>query len=215
MNTDKHKEDILIYSKKRYNESINEIKNQDLLDKDRPGESYASLVKKQFKKNKMAVISVYVVIFFILMALFADFLAYDKPLYVKYNGTTYFPVIKDYLVGLGISKWEPPELININWKKLDDQNKLESVVWPPIPYSAREVDLLNSLIKPGGDHYLGTDQVGRDLLSGLIHGSRISLSVGFVAAGIAAFIGVILGSIAGYYGGKVDITISRFIEIML
>jgi len=216
MNTDKHKKDISKNSKKESLEDFNENKNQDLLDKDRPGESYASLVKKQFKKNKMAVVSVYVVIFFIFIAIFfADFLAYDKPLYVKYNGTTYFPVIKDYLVDLGISKWEPPELININWKKLDDQNKLESVVWAPIPYSAREIDLLNSLIKPSGDHYLGTDQVGRDLLSGLIHGSRISLSVGFVAAGIAAFIGVILGSFAGYYGGKVDIIISRFIEIML
>ena len=215
MNTDKHKKDISIKSKNESLEDFNENKNQELFDKDRPGESYASLVKKQFKKNKMAVVSVYVVIFFIFIAIFADFLAYDKPLYVKYNGTTYFPVIKDYLVDLGISKWEPPELININWKKLDDQNKLESVVWAPIPYSAREVDLLNSLIKPGGDHYLGTDQVGRDLLSGLIHGSRISLSVGFVAAGIAAFVGVILGAFAGYYGGKVDIIISRFIEIML
>ena len=187
MITDKHKKDISIDSKKESLEDFNENKSQDLLDKDRPGESYASLVKKQFKKNKMAVVSVYVVIFFIFIAVFADFLAYDKPLYVKYDGTTYFPVIKDYLVDLGISKWEPTELININWKKLDDQNKLESVVWAPIPYSAREIDLLNSLIKPGGDHYLGTDQVGRDLLSGLIHGSRISLSVGFVAAGIAAF----------------------------
>jgi uncharacterized membrane protein (DUF106 family) len=117
MNADKNNEDISIDSKKKYIESINEIKNQDLLDKDRPGESYVSLVKKQFKKNKMAVISVYVVIFFILMAVFADFLAYDKPLYAKYEGTTYFPVIKDYLVGLGISKWDPPELINTNWKK--------------------------------------------------------------------------------------------------
>ena len=199
----------------KYNKDRDEIIQPDLFDKDRPGESYVSLVKKQFKKNKLAVISVYVVFFFIFIALFADFLSYAKPLYVKYEGTTYFPVIKDYLVGIGLTRWDPPELININWKELDNQNKVESIVWAPVPYGPAEVDLMHSLSKPRGDHYLGTDQVGRDLLSGLIHGSRISLSVGFVAAGISAFIGVILGSLAGYYGGKMDIIISRFIEIML
>ncbi|MFC2093686.1 ABC transporter permease [Bacteroidota bacterium] len=199
----------------KYNKDQVKIIHPDLFDKDRPGESYASLVKKQFKKNKLAVFSVYIVIFFIIIALFADFLAYDKPLYVEYEGTTYFPVVKDYLVGLGLSRWNPPELVNVNWKELDNQNKLVSVLWAPVPYGPSEVDLMHSLSKPGGDHYLGADQVGRDLLSGLIHGSRISLSVGFVAAGISAFIGVILGSLAGYYGGKMDIIISRFIEIML
>ena len=203
-------EEIIQKHKKDRTESESSI-----LDKDKPGESYSSLVKKQFKKNKLAVLSVYIVIFFIFIALFADFLAYEKPLYVKYEGKTYFPVVKDYLVGLGLSKWDPPELININWKELDNQNKVESIVWAPVPYGPSEVDLMHSLSKPGGDHYLGADQVGRDLLSGLIHGSRISLSVGFVAAGISALIGIILGSLAGYYGGKMDIIISRFIEIML
>lgn len=178
------------------------------------GESYWSLVKHQFKKNKLGVISVYIVLLLIFVAIFADFLAYRKPLYVVYKGETYFPVIKDYLVDLGLSKWEPSDLINIKWKELDNQNKLESVIWTPVPYGPTEIDLSQTLVPPGGDHYLGTDQIGRDLLSGLIHGSRISLSVGFVAAGIAILIGILLGSLAGYYGGKIDIIIMRFVEIM-
>jgi peptide/nickel transport system permease protein len=178
------------------------------------GESYTSLVKYQFKKNKLAVISFYIVILLIFMALFADFIAYSKPLYVVYKGETYFPVIKDYLVDLGLSKWEPPELIHVKWKELDNEGKLESVVWTPVPYGPNEIDLSKTLIPPSGDHYLGTDQIGRDLLSGIIHGSRISLSVGIVAAGISIVIGIVLGLLAGYYGGKTDIIIMRFVEIM-
>ncbi|MBX7045729.1 MAG: ABC transporter permease [Ignavibacteria bacterium] len=154
--------------------------------------------------------------FFVLIAIFADFLAYQKPIYTSYNGQTYFPILKDYAVGLGISKWDPPELINVDWRKLDDQGKLGFTIWPLITaFGPSEPDLANTLVKPGtGDHKLGTDPIGRDLLSGLIHGSRISLSVGFVAAGIAVCIGVLLGSLAGFYGGTTDILIMRFVEIM-
>src|SRR5690606_4709329 len=192
-----------------------EQKRQEFLQADQKVDSYTDLVKKQFKKNKLAVFSVYVVLVLIVIAVFADFLSYEKPLYVEYKGETYLPVFKDYMVDLGISKWDPPELYNVDWKDLDDAGQLESVVWAPVPYGPNEIDLTQRLVKPGGDHYLGTDAVGRDLLAGLIHGSRISLSVGIVAAGIAVVIGVLLGSLAGYYGGKVDLIISRFIEIML
>lgn len=179
-------------------------------------ESYWSFVKHQFKKNKLAVISLYIVMLFIFVAVFADFLSYHKPIYTTYKGETYFPVLKDYMVSMGLSKWEPVELININWKKLDDEGKLGFTIWPLVTaYGPNEIDLSNTLVKPGvAGHILGTDPIGRDLLAGLIHGSRISLSVGFVAAGIAVLIGVLLGSIAGFYGGTTDILIMRFVEIM-
>ncbi len=63
--------------------------------------------------------------------------------------------------------------------------------------------------------YLGTDEVGRDVLARLIHGSRVSLAVGFISVGIATVIGLLIGSLAGYYGGWVDIVISRCVEIMM
>jgi len=178
------------------------------------GVSYWSLVKHQFKKNKLAMISLYIVFILVFLALTADFLASSKPLYAVYKGETYFPVIKDYLNDLGLSRWDP-ELINVSWKELDNQGKLESVVWAPVPYGPREIDLANVYTSPEGDHYLGTDGIGRDLLAGLIHGSRVSLSVGFIAAGIALLIGIVLGSLAGFFGGKVDLTIMRFVEIMV
>ena len=155
------------------------------------GVSYWSLVKHQFRKNKLAMISMYIVIFLVFLAVTADFLASSKPLYAVYKGETYFPVIKDYLNSTGISKWSS-DMINANWKELDNQGKLESVIWTPVPYGSREIDLVNSLSPPQGDHYLGTDGIGRDLMAGLIHGSRVSLSVGFIAAGIALIIMVTL-----------------------
>jgi peptide/nickel transport system permease protein len=175
------------------------------------GQTYWSLVKHQYKKNKLAVIAFYVVIFLALVAIFADFFANSKPLYAKYNGDIYFPVIKQYLVDLGFTKW-PTELLNVDWKGLE----LESTVWPPVRYYPADVDLFNSMTGPSVEtgHFLGTDAIGRDVLSGLIHGSRISLSVGFVAAGLAVLIGVLLGAISGYYGGNVDIMIMRFVEVM-
>jgi peptide/nickel transport system permease protein len=177
----------------------------------RVGQSYWSLVKHQYGKNKLAVVAVYVVALLIFVAIFADFLANNKPIYAKYNGESYFPIFKEYLVKFGISKWQT-ELLNVDWKSLN----LESTVWPPVRFYYSDVDLFNNLAAPSTSHghFLGTDQIGRDVLSGLIHGSRISLSVGFVAAGIAVLIGVILGAIAGFYGGNIDITIMRLVEIM-
>jgi peptide/nickel transport system permease protein len=169
------------------------------------------LVKHQYKKNTLAVIALYIVIVLVALALLADFLANNKPIYAKYKGEIYFPVFKQYIVDMGISKWQT-ELINFEWKNAE----LESALWPPIKYYYSDVDLFNSMSAPSfsSGHLLGTDAIGRDVLSGLIHGSRISLSVGFVAAGIAILIGVLLGSFAGFFGGKIDLLIMRFIEIM-
>ena len=174
-------------------------------------QTYWSLVKHQYRKNKLAVAALYVVFFLVAMALTADFIANDKPLYCSYKGSTYFPVFKEYAVDLGISKWEG-EFLNVDWKSLE----YETAIWPPIKYAPSNVDLFNSSASPSieSGHYLGTDGIGRDVMSGLIHGSRVSLSVGFIAAGIAIFIGILLGSLAGYYGGKTDLAIMRFVEIM-
>lgn len=81
------------------------------------------------------------------------------------------------------------------------------------PYAPDEQDVYNILQRPSTQHWFGTDEFGRDILSRIIYGSRISLSVGIIAESIAITIGVILGAMAGYFGGKVDSVISRLIEI--
>jgi peptide/nickel transport system permease protein len=83
------------------------------------------------------------------------------------------------------------------------------------PYNPDHIDRRHILEPPGLHHLLGTDDLGRDVLSRMIWGSRISLAVGFVAIGIATVIGMILGAISGYYSGWFDRIIMRFIDIML
>lgn len=83
------------------------------------------------------------------------------------------------------------------------------------PYNPNEVDLDSALLAPSAQHLFGTDYLGRDVFSRIIFGSRISLSIGFIAVGIAVCIGVLIGSIAGYYGGRVDTVLMRFVDIML
>ena len=83
------------------------------------------------------------------------------------------------------------------------------------PYPADEINTSRILVGPCSSNLLGTDVLGRDVLSRMMHGSRVSLSVGFVAVGISTVIGVILGAVAGYYGRLTDKLIMRFVDIML
>jgi peptide/nickel transport system permease protein len=83
------------------------------------------------------------------------------------------------------------------------------------PYSPYAMDTGSILEGPSGAHWLGTDRLGRDVLSRMLYGARVSLSVGFVAVGIATVIGVAVGSLAGYYGGWVDSVLMRVVDVML
>ena len=84
-------------------------------------------------------------------------------------------------------------------------------VLAPYPYDLQ--DYSASYAKPGMEHLLGADKLGRDTLSRLIYGARQSLQLGFIAIAISTVIGILIGSIAGYYGGKVDLLIMRFLDI--
>ncbi len=170
-------------------------------------QDYWSYVKRQFKKNKRALISFYIVLFMLFVAVFADFLANEKPIVCTYQGKTYFPIFKEYAVKLGLSKF-PPELNNIIWT----DTKFDFAIRPPIPYSPTSQDLLNfGFVSPFGKqdvpsmrwrHWLGTEGIGRDILSALIHGTRIAFIIGLISMSIASVIGILLGSMAGFFGDK-------------
>lgn len=184
-----------VENKNPYSQEISEAKPQ----------SYLTYVKKQFRKNKRALISFYFVAVLAFVALFADILANNKPLYCQIEDETYFPVFQEYAVDLGLRQWDEA-LLNIEWKDVDYQ----SVIWPLIPYLPSDMDLMNAnFVGPFDDqmvdsakwtHWMGTDNIGRDVLSGMIHGTRVAFLVGIISMSIATFIGILLGGLAGYFG---------------
>lgn len=93
---------------------------------------------------------------------------------------------------------------------------LLAVLAPAIaPYDPDAVDILHQLEAPSKAHILGTDLYGRDIFSRILYGGRITLVVGLIAVGIAASIGIVLGLIAGFYGGAVDSIIMRLVDVLL
>ncbi|MGB8990766.1 MAG: oligopeptide ABC transporter permease [Desulfobaccales bacterium] len=83
------------------------------------------------------------------------------------------------------------------------------------PYNPDHIELTQVLMPPSPAHLMGTDTLGRDVLSRIIYGSRVSLKVGFVAVGLATLIGLFVGALAGYYGGWVDQVLMRLVDLML
>jgi peptide/nickel transport system permease protein len=168
-------------------------------------QSYWAIVKRQFKKNRMAVWSLRFIYVIIFVGVFSDFIANDLPIACSYKGNTYFPVLNSYGVDLGISKW-PTDIANVDWHEL----KYDWVLLPLIPYSPQYMDLKNSDFKGPFDvqdvpsfrftHFLGTDKLGRDVMSGMIQGTRVAMMVGVISMSIAVILGIILGAMAGYFG---------------
>jgi ABC-type dipeptide/oligopeptide/nickel transport system permease subunit len=83
------------------------------------------------------------------------------------------------------------------------------------PYPPTEISLADAAAPPSARHWFGQDQVGRDILSRVVHGARLSLLVGFIAVGIALLVGAPVGLVAGYAGGAVDLLVMRVIDVMM
>lgn len=167
-------------------------------------QSYWRLVARQYRRNLPAMAALAVLLALGAVALAAPFLAGEKPIYLVLDGKTYwFPNVIDYraLVRVHFDDWQPGEN--------------DYALRPPIPYAPERSHLEESTAPPSGRHWLGTDDRGRDVLSRIIWGTRISMTIGFVAVAISIAIGVVLGALGGYYGGRVDAVVLRLIEIML
>lgn len=162
------------------------------------------IVWRQFRRNKMALAALGLLLVLGAIGLAAPFLAEDKPIYLRTAARTYwFPNILKY-----------EDLLTVDWRTWQPGTG-EYVVRPPIPYGPQRSQLSERFQAPGEKHLLGTDDRGRDVLSRMIWGTRVSMSVGFVAVGISIVVGIFFGSLAGYYGGKVDAVILRVIEIIM
>lgn len=168
-----------------------------------------------FKKNKRAYCSFLLLIFIFVLSLFSELISNDKPLIVKYKNELYFPAFHNY----SDEFWGGDFPTAANYSDSLIQNNIKQNGWlimPPIPYSFNTVDYyLDSATPsaPSKKHWLGTDEEGRDVLARILYGIRLSLIFALVLTFISSAIGIFVGAVQGYFGGKTDIILQRFIEI--
>lgn len=166
---------------------------------------------RRFKRNKLAVISLMCLLVLIFLSVTAEFWANSKPHIMKYNGQIYVPLFKDYHP----TAFGRDDIYVMNYRDLEMKNG-DWALWPPVqwdPYESNtQVDSYPS--KPSKVNLMGTDDRGRDVLTRLLYGLRYSF-VFAIGSWIAAYlIGITIGSLTGYYGGKIDLVTMRMIEII-
>ena len=168
-----------------------------------------------FKQNKRAYISFWLLISIALIAFFAPFLADSKPLVLMYHHQLHFPTLQfvsDEMVGGNL----PTEAV---YTDETTRNKIQTngwAVYPLIPYKYDTVDYFSAVPFPSAPdkyHWLGTDDQGRDVLARLLYALRLSLLFSVILTFFSALIGISVGAIQGYFGGRTDLFIGRFLEI--
>lgn len=180
-------------------------------------EGYWHSVWRRVCRNRRGMAGLFFVALMFFVWIFSPLLATNQPIVCKYEGKWYCPAIIELFQSRGtgrhwIKKPKPFNLPQFEAKKeLSDD---DFAIWPLIPYHEYE-QTTNFLAPPSASHWLGTDELGRDVAARMIHGTAVSVKVGFVSMGIAAIVGIIIGGIAGYWGGVIDMIISRIIEIVI
>lgn len=181
-------------------------------------------VAQRLRKRPAAVAGASVILLFILLAWLAPVLANNAPLTVVFQGERHFTAFRQLFPFNHLLKPDAVALrLDENPDWLLEQRELPdpalSGLWlPPIPYSPLQtrLDDVGAAPSRATRHFCGCDDKGRDVLARLLHGARNSLLVGFVAVGIAAVVGILLGALAGFFGGWLDtFVISRAIEVLM
>ncbi|HEX4506595.1 MAG TPA: ABC transporter permease [Alphaproteobacteria bacterium] len=168
-----------------------------------------------FRQNRRGYWSAVILGILLLVTLPAEFIANDRPLAVSYAGFLYFPVLKDY----------PETTFGGDFETYADygdaylQRRIHDsgwILWPAIPFSYRSpvTDLeIPAPAPPSARNWLGTDDQQRDVLAWLIYSLRTSLLFGFAVAALCSVIGVLAGSVEGFFGGWIDLVLQRLTEI--
>lgn len=170
---------------------------------------------KHFKQNKRAYYSALLFAVIMVISFFSEFIANDNPLIVSYKNKLYFPIFQTYTDADFGGDFPTPA----DYKDEFIINNIENNGWmimPIIPFSFNTVDFLMKTptpAPPSKQHWLGTDDEGRDILARILYGIRLSVSFAFVLTIVSSIIGIIAGAVQGYFGGKTDIIMQRFIEI--
>jgi microcin C transport system permease protein len=169
---------------------------------------------QNFKANRRGYWSLWIFLFLLLVTLPAEFVSNEDPLLVKYEDRYYFPVFVDYPESefggvLAKTEYRDPYI----------RSEIESkgwIIWPPLRYSYRTInwDLPTPAPSPpSSENLLGTDEQGRDVLAGVIYGFRLSVVFGLTLTLFSSIIGITAGAVQGYFGGWIDLTFQRLIEI--
>ena len=181
-----------------------------------PGRSPAARAWRRFKSNKLGFYSLVVFVVLVVVSLFAEVISNDKPLIVRYEGHTYFPLAKDY----------PETTFGGDFHTTTDfldpfiqQQLAKDGNWAIFPINRYGKSTINYFAKapnpsaPSRDNWLGTDDRGRDLLAQLLYGFRVSVLFGLALMVIGVLLGVVAGAIQGFFGGKTDLLLQRLSEI--
>jgi len=165
------------------------------------GESLWALTWRRFRRSGFAMVALIYITSLALLALLAPLIANQKPLLERTAGGWSSPALEDYWT------YDP----DIHRARAPATYALPA----PVAFSPNTIVLGQRLRPPSPEHLLGTDDLGRDVLSRMIHGARVSLTVGLLATALSLVVGLLLGALAGYYGGAVDWIVSRAIEVVL
>tara|TARA_Y100000590_G_scaffold127305_1_gene145540 strand:- start:7507 stop:8538 length:1032 start_codon:yes stop_codon:yes gene_type:complete len=168
-----------------------------------------------FKSNKRGLFSFWMFFFLLIISLFADFIANDKPLIIKYEKKILFPILIEYQETYFNGDFDTEADYRDPYVKELINNK-GWMIWPIIPYSYDTIirDLeIPVPSPPSKKNWLGTDDQARDVLARLIYGFRISVLFGLTLTFFSMIIGVAAGAIQGYFGGNIDLFFQRFMEI--
>ena len=170
----------------------------------------------RFKRNRLGYWSLIAFCALVLLSLCAELVSSDRPLVVRYEGHTYWPMLKDYPeTTFGGDFATPTDYLDpfIKQRITDGGNWAVYTVNPYGPNTLNYFAKAPNPSAPSLDNWLGTDDRGRDLLAQLLYGFRVSVLFALALTFTGVLLGVVAGAIQGFFGGKTDLAFQRFIEI--
>ncbi|MGV3727082.1 ABC transporter permease [Hydrogenophaga sp.] len=182
----------------------------------KPSLSPGARAWRRFKRNRLGYWSLVVFCVLVVGSLLAEVLSNDRPLIVRFEGQTYFPLVKDYPETVFGGDFETPTDYLDPYIRDQITQGDNWALYAPNPYGSKTINYFAKYPNPSAptrDNWLGTDDRGRDLLAQLIYGFRVSVLFALALTAIGVVLGVITGAVQGFFGGKTDLAFQRFIEI--